>query len=85
MGATFIVALAVLGLGVIGLSFNIIFRGKDFPHYDVGSNEEMRKRGIRCYKDEDAALHSNQHCNGDFSDACKDCKLYESRSDSRTS
>jgi len=85
MGATFIVALAVLGLGVLGLCFNILFRGKDFPHYDVGSNEEMRRRGIRCYKDEDAALHANRHCSGDFSEACKDCKLYESRSDSRTS
>ena len=85
MGATFIVALAVLGLGVLGLCFNILFRGKDFPHYDVGSNEEMRRRGIRCFKDEDAALHANRHCSGDFSEACKDCKLYESRSDSRTS
>ena len=85
MGATFIVALAVLGLGVLGLCFNILFRGKDFPNYDVGSNEEMRRRGIRCYKDEDAALHANRHCSGDFSEACKDCKLYESRSDSRTS
>lgn len=85
MGATFIVALAVLGLGVLGLCFNILFRGKDFPHYDVGSNEEMRRRGIRCYKDEDAALHANRHCSGDFSEACKDCKLYESRSDRRTS
>ena len=57
MGATIIVAAAVLGLGVLGMCFNILFRGRDFPHYDVGSNEEMRKRGIRCYKDEDAALH----------------------------
>ena len=85
MGATFIVALVVLGLGVLGMSFNILVRGKDFPHYDVGSNEEMRKRGIRCYKDEDAALQGKRHCSGDFSDACKDCSLYESRSDSRTS
>ena len=86
MGATFIVALAVLGLGVLGMCFNILIRGKDFPHYDVGSNEEMRKRGIRCYKDEDAALHSrNTHCSGDFSEACKECKLYEPGSDSRTS
>ncbi|MBQ9463096.1 MAG: hypothetical protein IJU68_05495 [Bacteroidales bacterium] len=85
MGATFIVALAVLALGVLGMCFNILFRGKDFPHYDVGSNEEMRKRGIRCFKDEDAALQGHPQCAGELSDACKDCKLYESRSDSRTS
>ena len=85
MGATVIAAVAVLLLVVLAMSFNIVFRKKDFPHYDVGSNEEMRKRGIRCYKDEDAALHSHRHCSGEYSEACKDCKLYESRSDSRTS
>ena len=86
MGPTFIVALVVLGLGVLGMCFNILVRGKDFPHYDVGSNEEMRKRGIRCYKDVDAELHNKKrHCSGNFSDACKDCKLYEPGSDSRTS
>ena len=85
MGVTFIVALVVLGLGVLGMCFIILFRGKDFPKYDVGSNDEMRKRGIRCYKEEDAALHSHPRCTGNFSDACIDCKLYESRSDSRTS
>ncbi|MBO4671392.1 MAG: hypothetical protein J5640_06085 [Bacteroidales bacterium] len=85
MGATIIVAAVILGLGVLGMCFNILFRGKDFPHYDVGSNEEMRKRGIRCYKDEDAALHRRTACEGNYSEACKDCKLYESRSDSRTS
>ena len=84
MGPTLLAAAVILGLGVLGMSFNILFRKKDFPHYDVGSNEEMRKRGIRCYKDEDAALHQTA-CDGNYSEACKECKLYESRSDSRTS
>ncbi len=79
----FLLALAVVALCVFGLCFNIIFRKKEFPKYDVGSNEEMRKRGIRCYKDEDAALHSRK-CTGDYSEACKECKLYESGSNSRT-
>ena len=68
----FLLALALVALCVLGLCFNILFRKKDFPHYDVGSNEEMKKSGIRCYKDEDAAIHS-KHCRGDYSDACKDC------------
>ena len=84
MGPTVIAAAAVLLLGVFAMCFNIVFRKKDFPNYDVGSNEEMRRRGIRCYKDEDAALH-RKICDGNYSEACKDCKLYESRSDSRTS
>ena len=84
MGTTIIAAVVILGLGVLGMCFNILFRKKDFPHYDVGSNEEMRKRGIRCFKDVDADLHSRA-CSGNYSDACKDCKLYEPGSDSRTS
>lgn len=78
----FLLAIALVALCVLGLCFNILFRKKDFPHYDVGSNEEMKKRGIRCYKDEDAAIHS-KHCRGDYSDACKECKLYEFGSNSR--
>lgn len=73
---TFLAAFVVVALGVFGLCFNIIFRKKDFPHYDVGSNEEMRKRGIRCFKDEDAELHS-RHCSGNYSEACKECSLYK--------
>lgn len=77
-----LLSVAVVALCVLGLCFNIIVRKKDFPHYDVGSNEEMRKLGIRCYKDEDAALHSRK-CSGNNSDACKECKLYESGSNRR--
>ena len=77
----FLLSVVIVALCVFGLCFNIIFRKKDFPHYDVGSNEEMRKLGIRCYKDEDAALHSKK-CKGNYSDACKECKLYESGSNS---
>ena len=78
----FLLALIILGLGIFGMCFNIIFRKKDFPKYEVGENEEMQKLGIRCYKDEDAAIHAKK-CAGQFSEACKDCKLYESGSNSR--
>lgn len=81
----FLVTLAFVALCVLGLGVNIFFRKKEFPKYDVGSNEEMRKRGIRCFKDEDAALHTGKHCSGNYSEACKDCTLYGTRSDSRTS
>lgn len=84
MGATLIAAAVVLGAAVLGMCFNILFRGKDFPNFDVGSNEDMRRIGIRCYKEEDAALQG-KICVGQESDACKDCQLYESGSHSRTS
>ncbi len=82
MMAVFLLTIAIVALCVIGLSFNVLFRKKDFPHYDVGSNEEMRKRGIRCYKDEDAALQRRAY-GGIESDACKECKSYEHSSDCR--
>lgn len=71
----FLAALVLIGICMLGMCFNIIFRKKDFPKYDVGSNEEMRKRGIRCYKDEDAALHARK-CTGNYSEACKECSLF---------
>ncbi|MCQ2182240.1 MAG: hypothetical protein MJY89_02405 [Bacteroidales bacterium] len=80
----FLAVFVLVALCVFGMCFNVIFRKKDFPHYDVGSNEEMRKRGIRCFKDEDAALHSKK-CSGNYSEACKDCSLYGTGSNSRTS
>lgn len=73
---TFLAALVIIALGVFGMCFNIVFRKKEFPKYDVGSNEEMRKRGIRCFKDEDAELHG-KHCTGNYSEACKDCNLFK--------
>jgi len=73
----FLAAVFLLAVGVFGMCVSIIFRKNGhFPHYDVGSNEEMHKRGIRCFKDEDAALHSKK-CSGNYSEACKECKLYE--------
>ena len=87
----FLLALGVVAICVFGLCFNIIFR-KDgqFPQFDVGSNEEMRKRGIRCMREiqdeiplngkAGKALRSGEDkiCNGDYSEACKGCSLYKS-------
>ena len=73
MWPVFLVVLVLVGLCDLGLGVNIL-RGREFPKYDVGSNEEMRKRGIRCFKDEDAALHGRQ-CAGDRTDACLDCQF----------
>lgn len=78
-----LISIVVVALCVFGLCFNIIFRKKDFPNYDVGSNEEMQKRGIKCFKDVDAEYHKKS-CTGDYSEACKDCKFNEFSSNSRT-
>ena len=53
----FLAALVFIGLSVIGLCFNIIFRKKGkFPETEISKNAELRKRGIRCAKEEEMRL-----------------------------
>ena len=72
---TFIAAAVILVLGVAFMCVFLLQKDGEFPKYDVGSNEEMRKLGIRCFKDEDAALHKVK-CDGNYSDACRECGLF---------
>ena len=76
MWPVFLVVVVLVGLCVLGLGVGVL-SGRGFPKYDVGSNEEMRRLDIRCFKDEDAALHGRP-CDGDGSDACKDCQFLNS-------
>ena len=46
MFATLMLTLAIVGIALIGLCFNLIFRKKPFPETHVGHNKEMKKRGI---------------------------------------
>ncbi|MCD8207735.1 MAG: hypothetical protein LUD72_07345, partial [Bacteroidales bacterium] len=50
-------AVVFIGLCVVGLCFNILFRrhGK-FPESDIGRNPELRKRGIRCVNEDEGSL-----------------------------
>ena len=50
-------ALVLVGLCVVGLCFNIIFRknGK-FPETEIENNREMRKRGIKCAKEDEIKM-----------------------------
>lgn len=55
----------LVGLCVIGLCFNIIFRkdGK-FPETEIENNREMRKRGIKCAKEEEMKLWGPKKADG---------------------
>ena len=76
---TFLAAAIVLGLGVIGMFVFLLKKDGEFPKYDVGSNPEMQKRGIRCFKDVDAELHGRKSaCDGNYTEACEGCQLYNS-------
>lgn len=67
----FIAALLFVGLSIIGLCFNIIFRknGK-FPETEISRNKEMRKLGIRCAKDEELRIWGTK--NGKKYPTCSD-------------
>lgn len=89
----FLAALILIGAGVFGMCFNILFRRKDFPQSDVGANEEMRKKGIRCMAEIDAELFSSKRsrridkpaaCSGDYTDACASCAFYTLENKSKT-
>ena len=73
----FLAAIILVGICVLLMSIGIIAK-RGFPQFDVGRNEKLKERGITCFKDEDALLHQHRKtvCDGNFSDACKDCSLY---------
>lgn len=76
----FLATLAIVGLGVFGMCFNIIFLKKDFPKTEVGENPQMRKLGIRCMREIDDELFNNKktgkHCSGNYSEDCVGCGFY---------
>ena len=72
-----VAALILVGLCVFGLCFNIIFRkdGK-FPETEIENNREMRKRGIKCAKEEEMKLWGNRNGDGEVEcseDGCSSC------------
>ncbi len=66
-----IAAAVLLGLCVVGMCFNIIFRknGK-FPETEISRNPEMRKLGIRCAKEEELRIWGKK--NGKANPTCAD-------------
>lgn len=82
---TVIAAIAILGICIFGMCFNIIFRknGK-FPETDVSKNEEMRKRGIKCMREQEEEMFSKKgrknsiSCeSGNGSASCSACSFYD--------
>ncbi len=83
----FLLTLALVAIGVFGMCFNILFRKNGaFPEYEVGSNKEMRRLGIRCMKEEmeemDRPGKRSPHaaCTGSADPSCEGCSLYHPES-----
>ena len=76
----FIAAVVFVGLAVLLLGVNIFFFHRPFPDGEISTNPEMRKRGIKCAKEEELELLARKQgkkvCDGNFSDACASCSLY---------
>ncbi len=68
-------SLVILALAVLGLGLNIFFRknGK-FPDHEVGTNENMKKLGLTCAKEEESnACHSpSRDCGMGCSCTCEE-------------
>jgi hypothetical protein len=60
-----IASVILISLCVFGLCFNIIFRkdGK-FPETEIENNKEMRKRGIKCAKEEEIRIWGKKDKDG---------------------
>ena len=58
----FLAALVLVGLCVVGLCFNIIFRKNgEFPQTEIENNVNMKKMGIKCAKAEELELWGRKH------------------------
>ena len=77
MLTVFLLCLGLVALCLVGLGFNILFRkGGEFPQTEISSNLEMRKRGIRCAKEEEMRLWGKKHRKKNVTCAdlgCTDC------------
>ena len=76
---TLLAAILFVGLAVLLLGVNIFFFKRPFPDGEISTNPEMRKRGIKCAKEEELEMLAKQKgkkvCDGNYSDACDSCSL----------
>ena len=76
---TLLAAIVFVGLAVLLLGVNIFFFKRPFPDGEISTNPEMRKRGIKCAKQEElemlAARKGKKVCSGNYSEACETCAL----------
>lgn len=77
---TLLAAIIFVGLAVLLLGVNIFFFHRPFPDGEISTNPEMRKRGIKCAKQEELEMLAAQKgkkplCDGQVSDVCASCAL----------
>lgn len=81
----FLAAILLIGLGVFGMCFNIIFRKDgEFPETEISKNKEMRRLGIKCMNELErerlgcTGKEEKASCTGNYSEACGGCSFHAS-------
>lgn len=79
---TFLLAVLVVGIGVFGMCFNIIFRKDgEFPETEVSKNKDMRRLGIKCMHEQEEEMRgctdkeAKVSCSGDCSGCAGHSKI----------
>ena len=81
----FLATLVLVALCMVGLCFNLIFRKNGhFPDTEIENNENMKKLGIKCAKEEEMALWRKKNpkeipnCDGTGGcSSCSSCSFYK--------
>jgi len=81
---TFLATLALVAFCVVILCFNVYFRkDRKYDETEVGTNKEMRKRGIRCSHEEEKKLWAKKDagkhptCSDSSCSDCASCGFYK--------
>lgn len=79
---TVLLAILILAIAIALMCVGIIFKGR-FPETEVSRNENMKKLGIKCMREQEDEMHGtarqrekNKSCTGTYSDACIGCGFY---------
>ncbi len=72
---TVLAAILILAAAIALMCVGIIFKGK-FPETEVSRNENMKKLGIKCMREQDEEIKS---CTGKYSEDCVGCGFYNNK------
>ncbi|MBQ5411104.1 MAG: hypothetical protein IIU20_04955 [Bacteroidales bacterium] len=72
---TVLAAILILAAAIALMCVGIIFKGK-FPETEVSRNENMKKLGIKCMREQEEEIKS---CTGNYSEDCVGCGFYNNK------
>lgn len=72
---TVLAAILILAAAIALMCVGIIFKGK-FPETEVSRNENMKKLGIKCMREQEEEIKS---CTGKYSEDCVGCGFYKNK------